>query len=114
MRKFAEEYSEYEIGQQAVDQIPWGHIVALIYSLPSKVDRSFYIKETIENGWSRNSLVMQIELSLHSRQGHAVTNFKDKLPSPQSDLAHRTLKDPYIFDFLSIGQEAHERLKIHH
>lgn len=54
-------------------------------------------------------MVMQIETDLHKRQGQAVTNFKDKLPSPQSDLAHYTLKDPYIFDFLSIGQEAHER-----
>jgi predicted nuclease of restriction endonuclease-like (RecB) superfamily len=54
-------------------------------------------------------MVMQMELSLHKRQGQAITNFKDKLPSSQSDLAHYTLKDPYIFDFLSIGKEAHER-----
>ena len=54
-------------------------------------------------------MVMQIESGLHKRQGNAVTNFKEKLPSPQSDLAHSTLKDPYIFDFLSIGSEAHER-----
>ena len=53
---------------------------------------------------------MQMELSLHKRQGQAITNFKDKLPLPQSDLAHYTLKDPYIFDFLSIGDEAHERI----
>ncbi len=52
---------------------------------------------------------MQIELALHKRQGQAVTNFKNKLPSPHSDLAHYTIKDPYIFDFLSIGEEAHER-----
>ena len=54
-------------------------------------------------------MVMQIEMGLHKRQGQAVTNFKEKLPSPQSDLAHYTLKDPYIFDFLTIGKEAHER-----
>ncbi len=54
-------------------------------------------------------MVMQIELGLHKRQGKAITNFKEKLPSPQSDLAHYTLKDPYIFDFLSIGKDAHER-----
>ncbi len=52
---------------------------------------------------------MQIEKALHKRQGQAITNFKDKLPSSQSDLAHYTLKDPYIFDFLSVGDEAHER-----
>jgi len=54
-------------------------------------------------------MVMQIEQELHKRQGHAITNFKDKLPSSQFDLAHSILKDPYIFDFLSIGKEAHER-----
>nr|WP_240992329.1 PDDEXK nuclease domain-containing protein [Wolbachia endosymbiont of Culex quinquefasciatus] len=74
-----------------------------------KEARLFYIKEAIEHGWSRNIMVMQIELGLHKRQGKAITNFKEKLPSPQSDLAHYTLKDPYIFDFLSIGKDAHER-----
>ncbi len=54
-------------------------------------------------------MVMQIELGLHKRQGKAITNFKEKLPSPQSDLAHYTLKDPYVFDFLSIGKDANER-----
>lgn len=109
MRKFAEAYHSDEIGQQAIDQIPWGHIVSLIYSDLNKQEQLFYIHKSIEFGWSRNIMVMQMELSLHKRQGQAVTNFKDKLPSPQSDLAHYTLKDPYIFDFLSIGDEAHER-----
>jgi predicted nuclease of restriction endonuclease-like (RecB) superfamily len=54
-------------------------------------------------------MVMQIESSRHKRQGQALTSFKNRLPSPQSDLAHYTLKDPYIFDFLSVGKEAHER-----
>ena len=71
--------------------------------------RLFYIKEAIRYAWSRNMMDMQIDLGLHKRQGQAITNFKDKLPSPQSDLAHFMLKDPYIFDFLSIGAEAHER-----
>jgi predicted nuclease of restriction endonuclease-like (RecB) superfamily len=65
------------------------------------------MKNAIEQGWSRNIMVMQIERDLHKRQSQAITNFKDKLPSPQSDIAHYTLKDPYIFDFLSIGDEAH-------
>ncbi len=77
--------------------------------IQDKETRIFYVKEAIEHGWSRNIMVMQIELGLHKRQGKAITNFKDKLPSPQSDLAHYTLKDPYIFDFLSIGKDAHER-----
>jgi predicted nuclease of restriction endonuclease-like (RecB) superfamily len=58
--------------------------------------RMFYIEQAIEHGWSGNIMVMHIETTLHKRQGQAVTNFKDKLPSPQSDLAHHMLKDPYI------------------
>jgi predicted nuclease of restriction endonuclease-like (RecB) superfamily len=109
MRKFAEEYKTNEIGQQAVDQIPWGHIVTLIYAISSKNERHFYIQGTLKNGWSRNILSMQIETNLFKRQGNAVTNFNDKLPSPQSDLAQNTLKNSYLFDFLSLGKNAHER-----
>ncbi|CAO5677889.1 MAG: Putative nuclease YhcG [Holosporales bacterium] len=109
MRKFAEEFQHAEISQQAIDQIPWGHIISLIYSNLNSQDRLFYINNAIEFGWSRNFMVTQMELSLHKRQGQAVTNFKNKLEQAQSDLAQKTLKDPYIFDFLSIGKEAHER-----
>lgn len=109
MRKFSQEYSLGEIGQQAVDQIPWGHIVTLIYTISDKAERRFYIQKTMQNGWSRNILSMQIETNLFKRQGNAVTNFKEKLPISQSDLAVATLKNPYLFDFLSLGQNAHER-----
>jgi predicted nuclease of restriction endonuclease-like (RecB) superfamily len=109
MRKFAEEYPDREFVQQLVAQLPWGHNVFLMDLVPDKKDRTFYIQKAIEYGWSRNVMVMQIEKSLHKRQGQAITNFKDRLSSPQSDLAQYTLKDSYIFDFLSIGDEAHER-----
>jgi predicted nuclease of restriction endonuclease-like (RecB) superfamily len=109
MRKFAEEYPEIEFVQQVAAQLPWFHIATIMDRVSDRQDRVFYMQKTIEHGWSRSILVMQIELALHKRQGKAVTNFKDKLPSPQSDLAHYTLKDPYIFDFLTIGDEAHER-----
>jgi len=109
MRKFAEEYSSEAIGQQLVDQLPWGHIVMLIYSVPDNLQRLWYINKTIEHGWSRNVLSMQIETSLHQREGKAINNFSSQLPSPQSDLAQETLRNPYFFDFLSLGQDAHER-----
>lgn len=109
MRKFSEEYPDFEFVQQVVALLPWGHNVLLMDKFSDKQIRMFYIKKAIEHGWSRNIMNMQIETALHKRQGQAITNFKDKLPSPQSDLAHYTLKDPYIFDFLSIGEEAHER-----
>ena len=109
MRKFAHEYSDVVFVQQVVALLPWGHNVLLMNCFSEKKSRMFYIKKAIEHGWSRSVMMMQIELSLHKRQGQAITNFKDKLPYPQSDLANYTLKDPYIFDFLSIGKEAHER-----
>jgi predicted nuclease of restriction endonuclease-like (RecB) superfamily len=109
MRKFAEEYKADEISQQAVDQIPWGHIVTLIYAISNKNERQFYLQGTLQNGWSRNILSMQIETNLFKRQGSAITNFGNKLPSPQSDIAQNTLKNPYLFDFLSLGKNAHER-----
>ncbi|HJK86148.1 MAG TPA: DUF1016 N-terminal domain-containing protein [Candidatus Megaira endosymbiont of Nemacystus decipiens] len=99
MRKFAEEFSQTAIGQQAVDQIPWGHIVLLMYSGLDKEQTNFYVNQTVESGWSRNVLSMQIETKLHKRKGAAVTNFDKKLPLPQSDLAQSTLKNPYLFDF---------------
>jgi predicted nuclease of restriction endonuclease-like (RecB) superfamily len=109
MKRFAREYDANVIGQQAIDQLPWGHVITLLYELSTKQERLFYINKIIENGWSRNVLVHQIESQLHLRQGKAITNFEAKLPSPQSDLAQKMLKDPYIFDFLNIGDEAHER-----
>ncbi|MGI2299063.1 DUF1016 N-terminal domain-containing protein [Candidatus Cardinium hertigii] len=60
MRKFAQVYHEDEISQQAVDQIPWGHIVVLIYSGLDKIQQKFYIEYTIKNGWSRSNLSIQI------------------------------------------------------
>lgn len=109
MRLFAETYQDVQFVQQVVAQLPWGHNVFLMDLVPDYETRLFYIKKAIEHGWSRSVMVHQIELGLHKRQGKAVTNFKDKLPSPQSELAHHTLKDPYIFDFLNLGSEAHER-----
>src|SRR3990167_10450159 len=109
MRKFAEEYPELEFVQQVVAQLPWGHNVFLMDLISAKQVRLFYIKKAIEHAWSRNFMVTQIELGLHERQGQAVTNFKENLSPSRSDLAHATLKDPYIFDFLSIGKEAQER-----
>lgn len=109
MRKFAEEYFDPEFVQQVVAQLPWGHNIFLMELVPDKQTRLFYVKQVVEHGWSRNTMVLQIKSALHKRQGQATTNFKAKLPSTQSELAHYMLKDPYIFDFLNLGEEAHER-----
>lgn len=102
-------YPNVEFVQEVLAQLTWYHNLTLLDKVKDRDTRLFYMKKTIEHGWSRNIMVMQIETGLHKRQGQAITNFKDKLPLPQSDLARYTLKDPYIFDFLSIGKEAQER-----
>ncbi len=109
MRAFAEAYSNEEFVQQVVGQIPWGHNVRILDKVKTPEEREFYIRKTIENGWSRNILVLQIESKLYERQGKAVTNFELTLPKPQSDLARQLLKDPYNFDFLTLHDEAVER-----
>lgn len=109
MRAFAEAYPDKQFVQQLVAQIPWGHNVRILDYVKNSPEREWYIRQTIENGWSRNILVLQIENNLYHRQGKAISNFRKTLPSPQSDLAHQTLKDPYIFDFLTLDKEAHER-----
>jgi predicted nuclease of restriction endonuclease-like (RecB) superfamily len=109
MRAFAGAYPEEQFVQQLVAQIPWGHNCLLLDKVKDHGQREWYIRQTVENGWSRNVLVLQIESGLYQRQGKAVTNFAQTLPAPQSHLAQQLLKDPYNFDFLSLGREFHER-----
>jgi len=112
MRRF---YIFYEKSQQAVDQleyifsIPWGHHILLMTKCKSLAVTLFYIDKTIKNGWSRSVLEHQIDSNLYERIGHAITNFEQRLPDFQSDLAKQTLKDPYNFDFLTITNEYNER-----
>lgn len=94
---------------QPAAEIPWFHNVVLLEKLKDPGERLWYAQKTIEHGWSRAVLTVQIESDLYGRQGKAVTNFAATLPSPQSDLAQETLKDPYVFDFLTLSEEAHER-----
>ena len=109
MRTFAEAWPDERIVQQFVAQIPWGHHVRLLDRVREPEHRLFYVHQVIEHGWSRSVLMHQIEGGLHKRQGHAITNFARTLPSPQSDLAQQSLKDPYTLDFLPFGPELRER-----
>lgn len=109
MRKFAEVYTSDEISQQAVDQIPWGHNIKILYDVKEKKEKYWYIQKTIENGWSRNVLSLQIQSNLYAREGKSINNFRSTLPSPQSDLAASIIKDPYNLEFLDIQGKFHER-----
>ena len=109
MRKFASSTQEHEFLQAPLGEITWYHNIALLDKVGSQSERLWYAQKTIENGWSRNTLVIQIEMNLHARQGNSITNFKETLPSPQSDLAHEIIKSPYNFEFLNITDRVSER-----
>ncbi len=111
MAKFAATYPDIEFVQQAVAQIPWGHTALLLDKFTDDAVRNWYIQKVIDNGWSRNVLVHQIESGLYERQAIAekISNFESRLPSPQSELAVQTMKDPYIFDFIPFSEDMVER-----
>lgn len=92
-----------------ITQIPWGHNIAIIAKCKGINEALFYVQNTIAHGWSRSVLVHQIESGLFQREGNSVNNFALTLPAPQSDLAKQTIKDPYVFDFLSMTKEYNER-----
>jgi len=113
MKKWFEFYSKSEIDlekvQQLVGQIPWGQNVVIISKSRSIEEALFYSNKTIENNWSRSVLLHQIELNFYERHGKAITNFTTTLPTPHSELAIETLKDPYKFDFLTLQEKALEK-----
>ena len=109
MRTFAGTYPDEAIAQQVAAQLPWGHLMRLLDTVPDPAARTWYARAAVEYGWSRAILAHQIEAKLYERQGKAQTNFARTPPPPQSDLAQQVLKDPYTFDFLSLGDDAHER-----
>jgi predicted nuclease of restriction endonuclease-like (RecB) superfamily len=89
--------------------LPWGHHVMLLEKVKPLEQRLWYVAQSLVHGWSRNVLQAQIASGAYHRQGQALTNFFSRLPAPQSDLAQQTLKDPYVFDFLTIEASFHER-----
>lgn len=109
MQSFAKAWRDEAIVQEALAQITWYHNLALLEKVKSPEQRLWYVQQTVANGWSRNVLVHQIETGLYARQGKAISNFQHTLPAPQSDLANQIIKDPYNFDFLTLGDDAQER-----
>ena len=111
MAKLAETYPDKEFVQQVVAQIPWGHNVVIMDKVLPEDERTWYLKACAENGWSRNVLVHQIESNLYARQATAdkISNFENRLPAPQSELATQMMKDPYIFDFIPFKVDMLER-----
>jgi predicted nuclease of restriction endonuclease-like (RecB) superfamily len=111
MAKFARLFPDFEIVQAVLAQITWYHNMALMDKLKNTEIYLWYAQKTVENGWSRNILVHQIEYQLYERQAVSAktTNYDKRLPNPQSELAEQTLKDPYIFDFINYREGMAER-----
>lgn len=109
MAFFAQHCPNGLFGQQPAAQLPWFHVVTLLTKLASPAEREWYAQQTVLLGWSRSTLEQNIKNRLQQRQGAAVTNFVARLAAAESALAHETLKDPYLFDFLGLGDDAHER-----
>jgi len=117
MIRFAREYAP-AILQQAVAKltdhsllfsIPWGHHILLMEKIKDLTVRFRYMEQIVKNGWSRENLAQMIKNSLHKRQGCPVHNFGTALPQPQSEMVRQSLKDPYIFDFLTLSEQFQER-----
>ena len=113
----AAKLDEAEIEQDAATQfdnnpfwnIPWAHHVVLMEKVKDLAARRWYMEQTLANGWSRNVLAMQIDAQAHERHGKALSNFAMTLPKHQSDFVQQMLKDPYIFDFLTLTEPFQER-----
>ena len=101
--------ADFAILQQLAVKIPWTHHVVLMEKVKDLRARLWYVQQTITHGWSRSILAIQIDSRAYERRGKAVHNFHATLPPPQSDLAEQVLKDPYIFDFLTLAEPFHER-----
>ncbi|MBO1268702.1 PDDEXK nuclease domain-containing protein [Arthrobacter cavernae] len=108
MKSFAEAWPEFPMLQAPLATLPWYHHIALLEKLKSADERLWYAASAIDQGWSRNVLVHQIDTRLHERSGKAITNFKVALPPSESDLAQQSFKDPYVFDFVSMTGKRNE------
>ncbi|NTV73974.1 MAG: DUF1016 domain-containing protein [Holophaga sp.] len=109
MRYFAECCPDQRIGQQAADQLPWFHLVTLLTKVERESEREWLCYRAVREGWSRSSLEGNIRDKLFDRQGQTVNNFEARMPALEAAMAKEALKDPYLFDFLGVGEQAQER-----
>jgi len=90
--------------------VPWGHLKLLMDKCRTNPEKArFFLNKTIENNWSRAVLLNFLDTDLYERQGKAISNFKDRLPSSYGQLAQELTKDPYNFDFLTIQEDCNEK-----
>ena len=109
MRAFATAWPDRELVQRTVAQLSWGQNIVLLEKLDHDQDRLWYAARTLDHGWSRDMLSLQIQGQAHLRHGKAQNNFLSTLPPPESDMAVQVFKDPYLFDFLGTDGPRRER-----
>lgn len=106
MKKFAAFFKEDDIDQYGFSRVTWYHHMALMDRAKDKEKYIWYLEQTSENGWSRDILLMQMDSGLYERQNTVkLQNFAGRMPDKQSALAIQTMKDPYIFDFVSMREK---------
>ena len=94
---------------QDIFSIPWGHHRLLIDKCKGQADKAlFYVRQTLENSWSRDVLLNVISTDLYERQGKALTNFNRTIPAEDSDLAQEMTRDPYAFGFTGLAGKVNE------
>lgn len=92
-------------------QVPWRHHCLIMDKVKGDINKAlFFVGKTVENGWSRSMLLNWLDTNLYEREGNAITNFKNQLPNPMSDLAQEITKDPYSFAFAEIKGTYNEKL----
>lgn len=94
---------------QLVAKIPWGHNILLMEKVKDLTARLWYMQQVVEHGYVRDTLLSMIKNNSYERHGKAINNFDVHLPPSQSGLVLETLKDPYVFDFLTLEEPFHER-----
>ncbi len=108
MRAFAAAWPDPAIVQRTAAQLPWRQNQVLLDRLDEFETRVWYARRALEQGWSRDVLVLQIENRAHERHGKTVSTFARTLAPADSDLAEQIFKDPYLFDFLGTADPRRE------
>ncbi|MCL2304331.1 MAG: PDDEXK nuclease domain-containing protein [Planctomycetaceae bacterium] len=98
-----------EVLQKYAFLLPWGHHVLLMEKIKEFSVRLWYMKEAVEQSWTRDTLAAMIKKDTYNRQGKAVTNFSLTLPPLESEAVQQLLRDPYIFDFLTLEEPFREK-----
>ena len=109
MKSFFLEYKDDKVVQRVVAQLPWRHNIVLISKLKDNKVRKIYAEAIIKNGWTKEELVLQIENNYHLRIGNSSNNFNKVLKNTSNKIINDIIKDPYIFDFLSIKEKYKEK-----